>query len=72
MDTVNKAIANEISKIHSDAGKAVVKSTDSLPPHAKDTLDYINKHKGTECLIIGADGSVWYTNNHYMNFIQIK
>lgn len=27
---------------------------------------------GMERLVIGSDGSVWYTNTHYETFIQIK
>ncbi len=28
--------------------------------------------RGTERLVIGDDGSAWYTNNHYHSFIRIK
>ncbi|MBO0939737.1 ribonuclease [Fibrella sp. HMF5335] len=30
------------------------------------------KNRGTERLITGADGSAWYTNDHYNTFTEIK
>lgn len=30
------------------------------------------ENRGTERLITGSDGRVWYTNNHYRSFVQVK
>lgn len=30
------------------------------------------QNRGTERIVIGDDGSVWYTNDHYMTFTQIE
>lgn len=27
-------------------------------------------NRGTERIVIGSDGSKWYTNNHYIDFIK--
>jgi len=47
-------------------------------PECNNYKEYdVNPHikgvdRGSERIIIGDDGSVWYTNNHYSTFIQIK
>ncbi|MBZ2151570.1 hypothetical protein K1I86_02490 [Streptococcus cristatus] len=28
--------------------------------------------RGTERIVIGNDGSIWYTRDHYQTFIKIK
>ena len=28
--------------------------------------------RGTERIVIGEDGSIWYTQDHYQTFIRIK
>ena len=30
------------------------------------------QNRGTERIVIGSDGSVWYTNDHYYTFTQIE
>lgn len=30
------------------------------------------QNRGTERIVIGDDGSVWYTNDHYYTFTQIE
>lgn len=30
------------------------------------------KNRGAERIVIGDDGSVWYTNDHYFTFTQIE
>lgn len=38
-----------------------------------DVNPYIKgKDRGTERIVIGNDGSVWYTNNHYKTFTKIE
>lgn len=38
-----------------------------------DINPYIKAHnRGLERIVIGDDGSVWYTNNHYHSFIKIE
>jgi len=38
-----------------------------------DVNPFVNgQNRGTERIVIGDNGSVWYTNDHYTTFTQIK
>ena len=37
-----------------------------MNPHVK------GQGRGTERIVIGDDGSVWYTNNHYLTFQRME
>ncbi|MGE7840401.1 ribonuclease domain-containing protein [Lysinibacillus sp. NPDC093712] len=77
---------NVLNKIKKNKGKApsgyvggrIFKNHEGkLPKNTKyreyDINPYVKgKNRGKERLVIGENGSAWYTNNHYESFVRIE